>query len=1206
MQDARLEQLFERFRRHGDVPALGQVFDETAGELLGVAMGLVREPGEADDLLQETFLTAIERAGRYESGRRLVPWLLGILVHHARERRRLARRALDAARLERGEPERPEQHLFGVEVEREVERALSELSARERVVLEAYLKQGKGAAEIALELGGSPGAVRMQIHRGLERLRKALPAGLALGTAGGALSAQGLGGVRAVVLRAGETAAESLALGAGSAAGGLASKLGFAGVLVGKKSIVALAVAAAFLALFFTWRGTGTRNASGRSVGSAPMETVLLAQQEAPLVESGTLDTPLGAGRGSLAGERAALGEDPLVGSLRGRLVERSGAPVAGKEVTLLEIEEQALFAGFQLDLSTEPPRVFVASATSGEDGVFVLSGARPHGAMQGLGIDLGGSRPSVRVLDVGFAPGECVELGDIVLAPTGVLRGRVVDERGAPVAGARVRAAELTDFLRQFGLYELAAGTALGELRSHNSHEARLANGGIEVRYLLEIPGWLGTIEERLPFSTAHTDERGEFVIAEAPAERLTLLLDRPGRTTVAAATVTLTEGDTTDAGTLTLDAGRTLAGRVLDASGKPVAGAEVRAGRAVAGTDVRGPALFGPGVTTDAEGRFRVTGVSTLYEAALVARRDAASAWTSLFAQGEAIELRLESESELVASVVDSEQEPIQDVAFEFLPGREASNVGAFAAGPRPVQARSLGAGRWSLGTRSFGSYQLRARAPGFASTSVPCKVPAAGPIELVLQRALFAEVRVVSAEDGVPLAGALVTAELESERNAQVASATTDDEGRVRLELPDAGKKALWLRAEHAHFAPRSQRLADPRAPVTLALGPGGSVIARADPRSFGAQRHMLMLEYRGVGAHFELRFPRLAAFDGEGVARRRHLPAGQWSWSVLESLVADEALGFLGEREAPRTLARGEFELAEGEVLEFDIASVAVAQATGTGVVHGTVRVNGAPAEGVTMFLTSMTPGAATTRLPQVDAVAGLFRFEGLEAGSYFLTAGILGEGAFSQLGSKQFELALGEAREFLLDYSTVELEVEVTNEAGERVAGAQLMLWPLEGQGTLGGCNAQTDQEGATRLMIAHEGKYRLTASHPEFGMSAHELDLVPGHAGRLGVRLERGVPCAGLARLAAGTLRPADPVVLTIRREGGNVYFAQTQVSFEADEAPFSFIGLSPGRYLVSALIADRWEPEVVLEVPQWGSTTLELVLGLPAPEPPR
>ena len=486
-------------------------------------------------------------------------------------------------------------------------------------MLEAYLKHGKGAAEIATELGGSPGAVRMQIHRGLDRLRKALPLGLALGAAGGALSAQGLGGVRAAVLCAGETAAKTLAPDAGSILGGLGSKAGTAGVLVGKKTIVATAVAAAFLALFFTWRGVEVRKDPGRSGGTARVETGERVRQEAPLAGSGTLDAPVSAGRSEIAGERAALGIDSLVGGLRGRLVERDGAPVVGKEVALLEIEEQALLAGFQAGAQAGPPRLFIASATSGADGVFTLRGARPAGAMQALGIDLGGQRPSVRVLDVGFVPGESVDIGDVVLAPTGVLRGRVVDERGAPVAGARVRAGELTDFLREFGLHELAAGTALGELRSRDSREdeERLANDGLEVRYLWEVPAWLGAIEERLPFVTVRTDERGEFVIREAPAARLTLLLDRPGRMTVAAATVTLGEGDTLDAGTLTLDAGRTLAGRVLDDSGRAVAGAEVRGGRAVAtgepGARARSPALFGPAVTTDAEGRFRLTGIST-----------------------------------------------------------------------------------------------------------------------------------------------------------------------------------------------------------------------------------------------------------------------------------------------------------------------------------------------------------------------------------------------------------------------------------------------------------------------------------------------------------------------------------------------------------------------------------------------------------------
>src|SRR5262245_40460092 len=79
----RLERLFERYRRRGDVAALAKVFDRTAPEVLRVANVLAAQPAEAEDLLQATFLTAIERADAYDATRPLVPWLVGILRNHA-------------------------------------------------------------------------------------------------------------------------------------------------------------------------------------------------------------------------------------------------------------------------------------------------------------------------------------------------------------------------------------------------------------------------------------------------------------------------------------------------------------------------------------------------------------------------------------------------------------------------------------------------------------------------------------------------------------------------------------------------------------------------------------------------------------------------------------------------------------------------------------------------------------------------------------------------------------------------------------------------------------------------------------------------------------------------------------------------------------------------------------------------------------------
>ncbi len=1202
MQDTRLETLFDRFRRRGDVAALGEVFDATAPELLRVAMALVREPAEADDLLQQTFLTAIERAERYDAERRLVPWLLGILAHHAREQRRVARRPLDTARLERPAPRTPQEDALDAEVGQALERAFGELSTRERVVLEAYLSHGKGAAEIAHELGGSPGAVRMQIHRGLDRLRKLLPASLAVGAAGGALSAQGLDAVRASVLSAAERAASSPVPPSGEHWPANANPpLETIGVLMGKK-LVGVAVALTLCALLWTWMsrerapGFSASGETARASASAPTAPVESLEPAAKPVE------PNDEQRREVGAAPSTVESDALVGALRGRLVERSGAPVPGMPVALLELQDQALFASLEAGAAPTAPRLFVAQATSGPDGVFVLSGARTFSAMHALGIDLGGARPSVRVLDLAFAAGECADLGDIVLAPTGIVRGRVVDEHGAPIAGARVRAGALTDFLVQFGLYELGAGAAFGELRSRGSpsDEDELASDGLQVRYLFEVPAWLGELEERLPLAAARTDERGEFVLARASTPRVDVLVDRPGRTTILAATRTLADGEEIDLGAITLDAGRTLAGRVLDASGKPIAGAQVRGGRV---DTARSPAVFGPVQSTDALGRFQLTGVSTRGQALVIARRDASSSWTPLLADEGELELRLPREAELQVMLVDPSGAPIAAPRFEFAPGRETVNIGAFASARQPAAAKSLGEGRWSLGLRSEGEHLVCVRAPGFAARTVTCNVPASGPVEIVLEPATSLEVRVTDAASGAGIPDALVTVESTADREGHVASQSTDASGRAVLELSRWNAR-LIVRAQHPRYSPRTAQLDPARTQVALALGAGGGVIARADPQQFGGRRHMLVLEYRGAPPQLENGFPMLAVFGPDGSARRERLPAGLWSWSVVESLAHVEALALLGEREAPRPIGRGEFELAEGETLELDVGAVADASTQrqlGAGLVHGLVRVNGAPAENIELHLTSMTAGVAV-EAPQLSDSSGAFRFEAVNAGKYFLSAVIKRDGAFGQLGSEQFELAHGESRAFALDYSTLELEVEVRDDAGAVVAGAELLLAVVGGRPM---CHARTDRDGRARMIVTETGKFRLTATHPPSGSNTVALELAREGAQRVEVRLERGVPCSGTARLAAGRPRPASPVVLFVSREEDDVHLAQLQLKFERNEARFSILGLRPGRYTVRPHFDGEWQPDITLVVPEGGSETLELVLGQPPPAPP-
>jgi RNA polymerase sigma-70 factor (ECF subfamily) len=166
-----LERQFERYRRRGDVAALGRVFDAVAPEVLGVAMHLARGPVEAEDLLQRTFVTAIEKAAAFDASQRLVPWLLGILANHAREESRRARRAPDPQRLPTPVVDDPQEAAERAEMIAALDRALEGVPDPARSILVLRYRHGMEPAAIADALALPSATVRSHLHRGLERVR---------------------------------------------------------------------------------------------------------------------------------------------------------------------------------------------------------------------------------------------------------------------------------------------------------------------------------------------------------------------------------------------------------------------------------------------------------------------------------------------------------------------------------------------------------------------------------------------------------------------------------------------------------------------------------------------------------------------------------------------------------------------------------------------------------------------------------------------------------------------------------------------------------------------------------------------------------------------------------------------------------------------------------------------------------------------------
>ncbi len=197
---AQANQLFLSYRTSGDPEALTQLFDAASAELLALARHLTVDRSRAEDLLQETFLSAIEMADSWDSERAVMPWLVGILMNKARSARRRANRDLDHSRLKEAHAPDCLQVAQLNELKLEVHKAIQGLSPKDARLLSDVLERDVTPRELAAETGVAMGTLRVRLHRAMTRLRHALPAGFASG--GLMLGFGGLPGIRRAIHKA--------------------------------------------------------------------------------------------------------------------------------------------------------------------------------------------------------------------------------------------------------------------------------------------------------------------------------------------------------------------------------------------------------------------------------------------------------------------------------------------------------------------------------------------------------------------------------------------------------------------------------------------------------------------------------------------------------------------------------------------------------------------------------------------------------------------------------------------------------------------------------------------------------------------------------------------------------------------------------------------------------------------------------------------
>jgi RNA polymerase sigma-70 factor (ECF subfamily) len=165
----------------GNNDALAVLFDRYHRLVLNVALRILRDRGEAEDLVQSVFLEIFRSAAQFDSAKGSTKvWLLQYAYHRGFNRRQyLNLRGIYVNPEDSGPTlKRPmaleSRSLAALDSARAVQQALAYLNKVQRRTLELAFYEGLTMHEIAERTGESFDTVRHHYYRGLEKLRSTL------------------------------------------------------------------------------------------------------------------------------------------------------------------------------------------------------------------------------------------------------------------------------------------------------------------------------------------------------------------------------------------------------------------------------------------------------------------------------------------------------------------------------------------------------------------------------------------------------------------------------------------------------------------------------------------------------------------------------------------------------------------------------------------------------------------------------------------------------------------------------------------------------------------------------------------------------------------------------------------------------------------------------------------------------------------------
>jgi RNA polymerase sigma-70 factor (ECF subfamily) len=170
--------LVDRLRR-GEPRAFEDLVIGYQHRVFGVALRMLGNRAEAEELAQEVFLRAYRAIGEFRGDAKLSTWLYAIASRLCLNRlssgeRRMARQGEETLTRLASSEIGPAEELERSELEAALHRAIAELADERRIVIVLRDLEGLSYEEIAAALELEPGTLRSRLHRARMDLRDKL------------------------------------------------------------------------------------------------------------------------------------------------------------------------------------------------------------------------------------------------------------------------------------------------------------------------------------------------------------------------------------------------------------------------------------------------------------------------------------------------------------------------------------------------------------------------------------------------------------------------------------------------------------------------------------------------------------------------------------------------------------------------------------------------------------------------------------------------------------------------------------------------------------------------------------------------------------------------------------------------------------------------------------------------------------------------